>query len=80
MEDVEETLEKEFKRKLVVIPRDEGRDAIVDRLAKAVEAGKIQDAIWTTPGLPMLIFITAGLIIALLLGDIVWICVRFLMG
>jgi len=80
MEDVEETPEKEFKRKLVVIPRDEGRDAIVDRLAKAVEARKIQNAVWTTPGLPMLIFITAGLIIALLLGDIVWICIRFLLG
>ncbi len=80
LEDVEETPEKEFKRKLVVIPKDEGRDAIVDRLAKAVEAGKIQNAVWTTPGLPMLIFITAGLIIALLLGDIVWICVRFLLG
>jgi preflagellin peptidase FlaK len=80
MEDVEETLEKEFKRKLVVIPKDEGRDATVDRLAKAVEAGKIQNTVWATPGLPMLIFITAGLIIALLLGDIVWICVRFLLG
>jgi preflagellin peptidase FlaK len=80
MEDVEETPEKEFKRKLVVIPKDEGRDAIVERLAKAVEAGKIQNTVWATPGLPMLIFITAGLIIALLLGDIVWICIRFLLG
>jgi len=80
MEDVEETPEKEFKRKLVVIPKDEGRDAIVERLAKAVEARKIQNTVWATPGLPMLIFITAGLIIALLLGDIVWICIRFLLG
>jgi preflagellin peptidase FlaK len=80
MEDVKEDPEKGFKRKLVVIPRDEGRDATVERLAKAVEAGKIQNMVWATPGLPMLIFITAGLIIALLLGDIVWICVRFLLG
>ena len=71
--------EKEFKRRLVVIPKDEGRDAIVERLAKAVEAGKIQNTVWATPGLPMLIFITAGLIIALFFGDIVWTCIRLLL-
>jgi preflagellin peptidase FlaK len=80
LEDTEENSEKGFKRKLVVIPRDEDRNAIVDRLTKAVDAGKIQDLVWATPGLPMLIFITAGLVIALLFGDIVWICVRFLLG
>jgi preflagellin peptidase FlaK len=76
MEDVEET-DGELRRKLVIIPKDEDREAIVGRLTKAVEAGKIQDMIWATPGLPMLIFITAGLIIALLFGDIVWICISF---
>jgi preflagellin peptidase FlaK len=79
MEDVEENTEG-FKRKLVVIPKDEGRNAIVVRLAKAVETGKIQNAVWATPGLPMLIFITTGLIISLFLGDIVWILVSLLLG
>jgi len=31
------------------------------------------------PGVAMLIFITAGLLIALFFGDIVWICIRFLL-
>jgi preflagellin peptidase FlaK len=79
MEDVEENAEG-FKRKLVVIPRDEDRNATVERLTKAVEAGKIQNMVWATPGLPMLIFITAGLITALFFGDIVWICIRFILG
>ncbi|MDI6905835.1 MAG: A24 family peptidase C-terminal domain-containing protein, partial [Candidatus Bathyarchaeia archaeon] len=79
LEDVE-NVENELKRKFVVLPRDEGRNAIVERLAKAVEAEKIQDMVWATPGLPMLIFITAGLIIALFFGDIVWTCIRFLLG
>ena len=79
LEDVE-NVENELKRKFVVLPRDEGRNAIVERLAKAVEAGKIQDMVWATPGLPMLIFITAGLILALFFGDIVWICISFLLG
>jgi len=79
LEDVE-NVENGLKGKLVVLPKDEGRDAIVERLSKAVENGKIQDMVWATPGLPMLIFITAGLIIALLFGDIIWICISFLLG
>lgn len=79
LEDVE-NVENELKRKLVVLPKDEGRNGIVERLAKAVEAGKIQEKVWATPGLPMLIFITAGLVLALLFGDIVWICISFLLG
>jgi prepilin signal peptidase PulO-like enzyme (type II secretory pathway) len=67
-------------RKLVALPKDEGRDAIVERLADAVEAGEIQDMVWATPGLPMLIFMTIGLIIALFFGDMVWVFVRFLLG
>ncbi|MGQ9641681.1 MAG: A24 family peptidase C-terminal domain-containing protein, partial [Candidatus Bathycorpusculaceae bacterium] len=77
MEDLEENT---FKRKLVVMPKDEGRDAIVQRLAKAVDEGKIEDYVWATPGLPMLIFMTAGLILALIVGDVVWVCIRSILG
>jgi preflagellin peptidase FlaK len=80
MEDIEETEGGTFRRKLVVIPKDEGRDAIVERLAAAVETGKINDPVWATPGLPMLIFITAGLLIALLFGDVIWILIRTLLS
>ncbi len=79
LEDVKNT-ENAFERRLVVLPKDEGRNAKVKRLEKAVETGKIQNNVWATPGLPLLIFITAGLIIALFFGDIVWICIRFLLG
>lgn len=80
LEDVEENTENKFKRKLVVIPKEENRNIIVERLSNAFEDGKIQNNVWATPGLPMLIFITAGLIIALFFGDIIWICIRFLLG
>jgi preflagellin peptidase FlaK len=79
MEDVEEG-ETTFKRKLVVVPKDEGRGEIVERLSNAVKNGKIDDFVWATPGLPMLIFVTIGLIIALLFGDIVWLLVSFVLG
>jgi archaeal preflagellin peptidase FlaK len=78
MEDVDEHDEK-LERKLVVIPREEGRNAIVDRLSAAIDSKKIDGYVWATPGLPMLIFITAGLIVALLFGDIIWLLARFLL-
>jgi archaeal preflagellin peptidase FlaK len=80
MEDVEDDGENALKRKLVVVPHDEGRDKIVERLSNAAQAGKIDAYVWATPGLPMLIFITLGLIVALLFGDIVWLLVRFILG
>jgi preflagellin peptidase FlaK len=81
MEDVEEDAgENPLKRKLVVVPRDEGRTEIVERLSNAAGAGKIDAYVWATPGLPMLIFITVGLITALLFGDIVWQLVSLVLG
>jgi prepilin signal peptidase PulO-like enzyme (type II secretory pathway) len=64
----------------VVVPRDTGRDEIVKRLSNAVKNGKIDAYVLATPGLPMLIFITVGLILALLFGDIIWLLVRLVLG
>ncbi len=80
MEDLEINGEDSLKRKLVIIPKDEGREKIVERLSNAVDAGKIKDYVWATPGLPMLIFVTLGLIFALLFGDIVWIILKLILG
>jgi preflagellin peptidase FlaK len=80
LEDANEDSENSLKRKLVALPKDEGRDAVVERLDKAVRDGKIHDGIWATPGLPFLIFITAGLVLALFVGDIVWICIARLLA
>lgn len=79
MEDLEK-MENKVVRRLVVIPKDKDREAIVGRLANAVETGEIEDGVWVSPGLPMLIFITIGLIVALVFGDIVWMFVRLLLG
>lgn len=79
MEDVEAD-DCSVKRKLVIIPNDDGRAGIVERLSNAAQSGKIDTYVWATPGLPMLIFITLGLIVALLCGDIVWLLVRFILA
>ena len=80
MEDVDDADGNSPKRKLVVVPKDEGRSEIVGRLSSAVENGKISEYVWATPGLPMLIFVTAGLIVSLLFGDIIWLLVSFILG
>lgn len=82
MEDITEVSNGEDvpQRKLVIVPKDEGRNEIVQRLSKAAEEGKIDSKVWATPGLPMLIFVTIGLLIALSLGDIVWILVAHIFG
>ncbi len=81
LEDVEEENNGEpLKRKLVVVPRDKGRDEILARLSKAADAGKIDSHVLATPGLPMLIFVTVGLVLALVFGDIVWLLIRFFLG
>jgi len=56
-----------------VFPKDEEREDIVARLLKDADEGELEDEVLATPGLPLLIFITAGLIVALACGDIVWV-------
>jgi archaeal preflagellin peptidase FlaK len=79
MEDVDDTLVN-VKRTLIVVPREEGREKMVERLTNAADAGKIDKKVWATPGLPMLIFVTFGLLTAVFLGDLVWLLVRTLLG
>jgi preflagellin peptidase FlaK len=79
MEDIDD-LDINIKRKLVIMPHDEGREKIVERLNTATQENKIDSYIWATPGLPMLIFVTVGLVVALFLGDFVWLLVRFILG
>ena len=80
MEDVKDNGENPPERRLVVVPKDEGRNGIVERLSNAIDTGKIDNRVWVTPGLPMLIFVTIGLIVALLFGDLVWLLISFVLG
>lgn len=68
LEDVEINEAGEKSRKLLVFPDYDEREDIINRLKE----NKPNKWVWATPGLPLLIFITAGLIIALAYGDIIW--------
>lgn len=72
LQDVQVNDEGKKEIKLLVFPNDEEREEIVTRLLENVKEEKTEEWVWATPGLPLLIFITAGLVIALIYGDIVW--------
>jgi len=76
LEDVDVNDEGEVKRKLLVFPKDDEREEIVARIVENVKEERLDGGVWVTPGLPLLIFVTAGLVIALAYGDIVWILLR----
>jgi len=79
LEDINIAEDRQSNRKLCVIPSDENREKIIKRILDAAQAGKISKEVWVTPGLPMLIFITVGLIIALVFGDIIWNVLRIVL-
>lgn len=80
LEDISVKENGESQRVLLTFPKDEDRETILANIASARKEGKIQNGVWVTPGLPMLIFITAGLMLALLLGDLVWILLRIFLA
>jgi len=71
LEDVLVAETGETERRLLVFPRDEEKEKVVERIFEAVRGGRVGGEVWITPGLPLLVFITVGLVIALTLGDIV---------
>lgn len=75
LEDVRIAQSGETERLLLLFPKDESREEIVERLVKAEGEGALKGKVWATPGLPMLVFITLGLIVALTIGDIVWMAI-----
>jgi preflagellin peptidase FlaK len=80
LEDVQASETGETKRTLVVFPKDEEREDIVQRIVATANRERNIDWVWATPGLPMLVFITVGLIVALVFGDFVWIALAHLLA
>ena len=77
LEDVEENKDG-VKRFIVVFSGDEERSRILARLEGYIKKGIVDRHIWASPGLPMLVFITLGFIVALFFGDLVWLLVSSL--
>jgi preflagellin peptidase FlaK len=80
LEDVNVKENGDVVRRLLVMPKDEQAEDIAKRVVQASKDGKINGAVWVTPGLPLLIFITAGLIVALVFGNLIWILLRLILA
>jgi len=78
LEDIDMKETGETERHLLVFPKDEKVKGIVERILKAKQDGRFPNEIWATPGLPLLVFLTAGLIVALVFGDLVWVLLRLI--
>jgi preflagellin peptidase FlaK len=68
LEDVNVNDAGELERTLLVFPKYEESEDIISRIKES----KLDKWVWVTPGLPLLLFITAGLVIGLIYGEIVW--------
>jgi len=79
LEDIGTEETGESQRRLLVLPKDEERETIVGRILSAKQEGKIPNEVWATLGLPLLVFITLGLIVSLTVGDLVWILLSLIL-
>ena len=59
-------MERHFK---FFIDIETDHDKLVSKYVQAAKRSGVKGLIWVTPGLPMLVFILAGLVIALVIGD-----------
>jgi preflagellin peptidase FlaK len=78
LEDISTKESGKMERRLLIMPKDEKVEGIVERVLSASREGRLPSEVWVTPGLPLLVFITVGLIVALVFGNIVWVLLRFI--
>jgi preflagellin peptidase FlaK len=68
------------RRRFELDPRvDLDRSKEFAEIKKAADLGLIRGGIWVSPGLPFLVFLTSGLGVSLLCGDVLWSLVVALM-
>lgn len=76
LEDIQVNNEGKVERKLLAFPNYEDREEIISR----IKENNLAEWVWVTPGLPFLIFITLGLMVALVYGDLVWLLLGPIIG
>jgi preflagellin peptidase FlaK len=60
------------------VDAESDRDKMVSEFSNAYSKLNLHGQVWVTPGLPMLVFITAGLVLTLIFGDILFSAIFFL--
>jgi len=80
LEDITKSEKRADERRLLVLPKDEERGIIIERILSAKQEGRLQNEVWATPGLPLLVFITFGFIVSLTLGDLIFILLGLILA
>ncbi len=79
MEEVKLEGDTVTRRLRLFVGAEADRDELVENLEKGL--GDTKSDVWVTPGLPMLVFLTAGLLTAVFAGDpLLWIVYNVLSG
>jgi len=68
------------KRFNLFVEAEVERQDLLGKLRPYVEKAVIPREIWATPGLPMLVFVTIGFMLALVLGDLIFLIISAFFG
>jgi preflagellin peptidase FlaK len=80
MEEIVQTSDGARRSFKLFVDAESDRDKMVSDFANAYTKLNLQSRVWVTPGLPMLVFMTAGLVVTLVLGDILFSGIFFLLA
>jgi preflagellin peptidase FlaK len=80
MEEIVQTSDGARRSFKLFVDAEADRDKMVSELSNAYSKLSLQGQVWVTPGLPMLVFMTVGLVVTLIFGDILFSGVFFLLA
>jgi preflagellin peptidase FlaK len=72
MEEIVETPNGSRRSFKLFVDAEADRDRLVSEFSNAYSRLDLRSQVWVTPGLPMLVFMTVGLVITLVFGDILF--------
>jgi preflagellin peptidase FlaK len=79
MEQILQTADGSRRSFKLFVDAEADRDRLVTEFSNAYSKLDLQSQVWVTPGLPMLVFMTVGLMITLIFGDVLFSGVFFLL-
>jgi preflagellin peptidase FlaK len=80
MEEIVEAQDGARRSFKLFVGAEADRDKLVSEFSNAYSKLNLQGQVWVTPGLPMLVFITIGLVLTLIFGDVLFAGIFFLLG
>jgi preflagellin peptidase FlaK len=80
MEEIVEAQDGARRSFKLFVGAEADRDKLVSEFSNAYSKLNLEGQVWVTPGLPLLVFITIGLVLTLIFGDVLFAGVFFLLG